>query len=224
MNEQLRNNESRNNGSYNGWDELAEIEQSGEKIVNVGEELNRCLDLRKLINYFDDNAEILHKSKYHREGFKTHCLLVIDGMIDQREAGNVSEEAVVAACLHDIAKPRTAALNKRNEACFYGHENVTDEELAEFLDKDYAGFDYVADLVRGHMLPLGVGENTPEPFRSNNLEKLNGILDRHDDQFKNDLMTLSKCDSGASVKSDDDVLGADERADNTRSELLNMTK
>lgn len=182
--------------------------------------MNKHLDLQKLLAFFEANSEILHKSRYHKEGFKTHCLLVIEGMLAQYESGNVSEDAFVAACLHDIAKPRTAALNKRNEACFYGHEKVTTEEVAEFLNPDYPGFEKVLDLIRGHMLPLGVGENTPEPFRGRNQERLNDLLKRYDEQFEKDLMALSDCDTRASIKSDDDLADAERRADSIKERLL----
>ena len=180
------------------------------------------LDLPKLVAFFDVNSEILHKSRYHKEGFRTHCLLVIGDMLTQYEAGQVSEEAVVAACLHDIAKPRTAALNKRNEACFYGHEKVTAEEAAEFLNPDYPGFSKVLDLIRGHMLPLGIGENTPEPFRSKNQECLRELLGKHDKRFEEDLMILSGCDSRAGVKSDDDLALAEAKATSVRDRLLHL--
>ncbi|MBQ1563887.1 HD domain-containing protein [Candidatus Saccharibacteria bacterium] len=183
------------------------------------ESLN-CLNLQKLVAFFDENSEILHKSRYHREGFETHCLLVIGNMLEQYEAGKVSEEALVAACLHDIAKPRTAALNKRHEACFYGHENVTVEEVTEFLDPDYSGFDKVLGLIRGHMLPLGIKENTPEPFRSRNQERLRDLLDQYDEQFEKDLMILSDCDNRASVKSDDDLPSAEAKAELIGKKLL----
>ena len=182
--------------------------------------INKYLNLRKLIAFFDTNSGILHKSRYHKEGFETHCLLVIEGMLAQYESGNVSEDAFIAACLHDIAKPRTAALNKRNEACFYGHEKVNAGEVAEFLSPDYPGFEKVLDLIRGHMLPLGVGENTPEPFRGQNQERLNNLLKRYDEQFKKDLMTLSDCDTRAGIKSDDDLAEAERRADSIKKRLL----
>lgn len=232
MNEQLRRASPENNELFNKWSDLAnqadnpprELTEVGEKGTGIGEHLNKCLDLRKLVDFFDTNADILHKSRYHQEGFKTHCLLVVGAMLEEYEAGNVSEEAVVAACLHDIAKPRTAALNKRNEACFYGHENVTSEEFTEFLDPNYPGFGNAVDLVHGHMLPLGIGENTPEPFRGRNQEQLNSLLARHDKQFERDLMILSDCDSHASVKSDDDLARAEEQASLTKDKLLQFTK
>ena len=179
-----------------------------------------ALDLKKLLSFFDQNSEILHKSRYHREGFRTHCLLVIAGMLEKYQNGDVSEEAFVAACLHDIGKPRTAKLNKRGEACFYGHENVTEEEIAEFLDPDYPEFEKVLDLIRGHMLPLGVGEGTPEPYRSKNQERLNAFLGAHDEQFEKDLMILSDCDQRSSIKSDDDLAEAEAKADATAELLL----
>lgn len=178
------------------------------------------LNLRKLLSFLNDNAEILHKSRYHYEGFRTHCLLVIAGMLEKFESGVVSEPAFVAACLHDIGKPRTAKLNKRGEACFYGHENVTEEEIAAFLSPDYPEFQKVLDLVRGHMLPLGTGEETPEPYRSKNLERLNQFLDAYDEQFEKDLMALSDCDKKSCVKSDDDLPAAEAKADETARRLL----
>ncbi len=184
------------------------------------------VDFRKLVSFFEKNKDILHLSKYHLEGFETHCLLVIGLMMEQYEAGAVSEEALIAACLHDIAKPRTAALNKRNEACFYGHEKVTDEELTEFLDHRYAGFEKVAALVRGHMLPLGIGESTPEPLRTKNKDRLNDFVRRygHDDkQFKDDLIILSDCDIRASVKSEDELPAAELRASFVRDRLLQIS-
>lgn len=183
---------------------------------------NKMKDIKvsKLVAFLDENADILHVSRYHREDFRTHCLLVIGAMQEQYKAGNVSEEAMVAAFLHDIAKPRTAALNKRNEACFYGHEQVTDEELIEFLDSSYAGFDKVAALIRAHMLPLGIGGSTPEPFRSQNQQRLNDILGNWDQQFEKDLMILSECDLRSSIRSDEDLVIAKKEAESIRNELL----
>ena len=180
------------------------------------------LDLKKLVAFFDDNADILHVSRYHKENFKIHCLLVISGMMDAFEDEKVSEAALVAACLHDIAKPRTAKLNKRNEACFYGHENVSDDELCEFLDRSYPEFDKVVALVRLHMLPFGVGENTPEPYRSQNQARLDEALSQHDEQFKDDLMTLSECDRKACVKAEEDLPEAESNADEIRELLLTL--
>ena len=219
MNETSKNNESNNCGLYNKWCTL-EDRTSDKPELDIKEEISKNLNLPKLMDFFDDNAGILHRSRYHKEDFRTHCLLVIDNMLTQYEAGNVSEEAVVAAYLHDIAKPRTAALNKRNEACFYGHENVTKNEVAEFLDPDYPGFEIVLDLIHGHMLPLGVGENTPEPFRGMNQEKLNALLKKHDEQFKKDLTVLSECDSSASIKSDDDLPQVEEKASLVRANII----
>ena len=185
-----------------------------------GENVDKYIDIRKLMSYFDANSEILHKSRYHKEGFRTHCLLVIGGMLAQYESGKVSKDAIIAACLHDIAKPRTAALNARNEACFYGHENVTREEVANFLNPDYPGFEKVLDLIHGHMLPISASECTPEPFRGISQEQLALLLGRHDKQFEKDLMTLSDCDLRASVKSDEDLPKAEKEAAIIRSKLL----
>lgn len=180
------------------------------------------LNLQKLLWFFASYADCLHISRYHREGYPTHCLLVIYWMIQEFQKGKVSGAALVAACLHDIAKPRTAALNKRKEACFYGHENVTDEELANFLSPSYPEFQKVALLIRAHMLPLGVREATPEPFRSKNQERLDAILAREDKVFESDLRTLSTIDQLASVKNDADLKEAERLAEETRAMLLNL--
>ena len=180
------------------------------------------LNLQKLLDFFADNAECLHISRYHKEGYPTHCLLVIHQMMQEFQAGRTSESALVAACLHDIAKPRTAALNKRNEACFYGHENVTDEELAEFLAPSYPEFQRVASLIRAHMLPMGIGEATPEPFRTQNQERLESVLAKEGEPFRSDLMILSSCDQSASVKNDADLGEAERIAEETRMILLSL--
>ena len=183
------------------------------------------LNLQKLVEFFGSNADILHRSQYHHEGFDIHCFLVIGNMLAEYEAGKVSEEAVVAACLHDIAKPRTAALNKRNEACFYGHENVTDEELAELLDPNYPGFNRVADMVRGHMLPFGASESTPEPWRGQNQEALSKLLEKYKSStFRQDLEMLHKCDDGSCVRDDVDLSAAEKEAAAVRSLLLQIAQ
>lgn len=185
----------------------------------------QCLNLQKLVNFFDSNACILHKSRYHHEGFDIHCYLVIGNMIAEFEAGRVSEEAVMAACLHDIAKPRTAALNKRGEACFYGHEKVTDEELAEFLDPSYQGFSMVADLVRGHMLPYGASENTPEPWRGRNQEALRKLLLKYKGStFAQYLEVLHLCDDKSCVRNDADLPVAEKEAEAIKSLLLQIAQ
>lgn len=188
-------------------------------MMNSVKKALECLNLQNLLEFFADNANCLHVSRYHKEDYPTHCLLVIHKMIEEFQEGRVSGAALVAACLHDIAKPRTAALNKRNEACFYGHENVTDEELTKFLSPSYPELQKVASLIRAHMLPMGVGEATPEPFRSQNQERLNAILAREDKVFESDLRILSISDQGASVKNDADLKEAERIAEATRATL-----
>ena len=195
-------------------------EKTANQQQNLLEKVGEWLELKKIISFYDDNADIIHKSKYHREGFETHCLLVVSNIMEKYESGDVSEDAVIAAFLHDIAKPRTAAFNKRGDACFYGHEEVKKEEVEDFLNPDYPDFDIVMDLIHGHMLPHGIGENTPEPFRQQNKEKLESLLEKHDEQFGKDLLALADCDARASVKSDDDLQEAEKRADLIKANLI----
>ena len=157
----------------------------------------RSLDIQALLTFLDNHSDCLHLSRYHREDYPTHCLIVIYRMIREFLSGKVSEAALVAACLHDIAKPRTAGLNKRNEACFYGHENVTDEEA-------------------------GVRLTTPEPFRSKNQERLRAILDGKGKSFELDLAALSACDESASVRDDADLNEAEDMAQATRMLLIHL--
>ena len=182
----------------------------------------RSLDIQALLTFLDNHSDCLHLSRYHREDYPTHCLIVIYRMIREFLSGKVSEAALVAACLHDIAKPRTAGLNKRNEACFYGHENVTDEEVGRFLALDYPEFQTVVALIRAHMLPFGVRLTTPEPFRSKNQERLRAILDGKGKSFELDLATLSACDESASVRDDADLNEAEDMAQATHMLLIHL--
>ena len=180
------------------------------------EEALQSLNLQSLAEFFDHNAGILHRGRYHREGFDVHCYLVIGNMLAEYEAGRTSIDAVIAACLHDIAKPRTAALNKRGDACFYGHEKVTDEELASFLDPGYPGFERVAAMVRAHMLPHQMAEQA-SPKRQ---KRSDALLERFGEAFGQDLAILAECDDKGCVRDDADLPAAIKAAEETRRKLL----
>ena len=92
--------------------------------------------------------------------------------------------------------------------------------MSVFLNPNYPGFENVMDLVHGHMLPHSINENTPEPYRQMNKDKLSSLLDKHDEQFKNNLMVLADCDSRASVKSDDDLPEAERKTNLIRTSLI----
>ena len=176
----------------------------------------QSLNLQKLVAFIDSNAGVLHKSQYHHERYDTHCLLVIGSMIAEYEAGRASEEAVIAACLHDIAKPRTASRNKKGDACFYGHEKVTDEELAAFLDPSYPGFERVVELVRAHMLPHQMG-GSPKLQK-----RYSALLERFGEAFGQDLAILAKCDDGGCIRDDADLPEAIRASKETRELLLSL--
>ena len=157
------------------------------------------LNIGKLADFYARNVDCPHVSKYHRESYPTHCWLVIDKMTEQYEQGNISEEALAAAYLHDIGKPRTAAVKPDGDACFYGHEQVTEEEVAIFLDPGYQGFSKVVALIRAHMLPMLISERTPEPYRSDNIQKLHDLAEKWGEEFMRDLDTLTRCDLASSI-------------------------
>lgn len=176
----------------------------------------QSLNTGKLVAFFDANADIPHICKHHAEDYRTHCLRVIGCMIAEYEQGKASEELLLAACLHDIAKPRKASVGKDGQAHFYGHENVTDEELAEFLDPSYPGFEKVADLVRGHSLPWQI-EETQSP----KLEKrFNALIEKYGEPFGDELRLLVACDSGGSVENEEDLPAAREEAERIKALLL----
>ena len=105
--------------------------------------------------YLEANKDLPHVSKYHREGYLKHCQLVVyaiysDGVV------SVPRRLYLSACLHDIAKPRTQGYNKIGEPCFYGHEEIMDEELSQFLTPDDVNYNYVKALILCHGLPYKV--------------------------------------------------------------------
>lgn len=105
--------------------------------------------------YLEANKYLPHVSKYHREGYLAHCLLVVDALFKDGVVP-VHRRLYLAALLHDIAKPRTQGYNKVGEPCFYGHEEITDEELSRFLEPDYRNYAYVKALILCHRLPYKV--------------------------------------------------------------------
>lgn len=112
----------------------------------------------EIIDFLQENKDIPHKSKYHRETYYEHCMLVLNNAIEM----GADRPTLIAAALHDIAKPRTQGFNKIGDACFYGHENVTEEEVAQFIPKEDKDFGQVVVLIQCHMLPYQV--NGPDPW------------------------------------------------------------
>lgn len=155
--------------------------------------------------YVDSNKKLPHVSKYHREGYVEHCMLVISEMAKRTK----DETMLIAACLHDVAKPRTQGLNKIGEPCFYGHDEITDSDLAPFLTLDDVRFLYVKALIVCHMVPYKI-ENAKDYEKALRKEcckalKKAGIDGRmaDDEQFISNVMLLHECDDAGSIRSDE---------------------
>lgn len=164
-----------------------------------------------LIRYFDDHNELPHISKYHRESYREHCMLVIGAMAER----TTDRTMLIAACLHDVAKPRTQALNKIGEPCFYGHDEVTDDDLAPFLSADDECYAYVKALLFCHMVPYKV-ENAKDYDKALRKEcrkalRKAGIEELEDnEEFISNVLLLHECDDAGSIRRDEDLVGIDE--------------
>ena len=169
------------------------------------------------LNYLDTNKNLPHVSKYHREGYYEHCMLVVYALFDEEY---VSRTLRLAACLHDIAKPRTQGYNKVGEPCFYGHEEILDEELSQFLTPDDADYWYVKALILCHGLPykvLTAADYMPTLIRScaKTLRKAGSLVEVND-AFIADLMRLHQADDKGSVRTDADLEGIEVRCEEAR--------
>ena len=164
-----------------------------------------------LLRFFDDHKDLPHVSKYHREGYREHCLLVIDEMAKR----TCDSTLIIAACLHDIAKPRTQGYNKVNEPCFYGHETVTDEEMSQFLSLDDPRYERIKALVLCHMTPYNVINKDEAdkviPKLCRKALKKGGIELEVDDAFIYDVMLLHEADDTGTIRSDKNLTGITER-------------
>ncbi|MBQ3951260.1 MAG: HD domain-containing protein [Oscillospiraceae bacterium] len=180
----------------------------------------RLLKVEKLMNYFGTHASIPHACAHHAEPFDVHCLCVIGRMVEAYENGNASEELLLAACLHDIAKPRTAKPGKDGQAHFYGHEHVTGEELAEFLSPSYPGFERVADLVRGHSLPWQISEAGSRKLRKRLKRHYDALIEKYGSGFGKELDLLVACDRAGSVEDAADLPAARKEAERVKALLL----
>lgn len=184
--------------------------------ADVAEKVLKYLDLEKLVNHFAENADIPHVCDYHKEAYDVHCLCVIGYAVAKYEAGEVSEEVLLAACLHDVKKPQKAFIKKDGQAAFDGHENVTDWEIAEFLDSDYHNFARVAELVRGHSLPW-------QKTDSGKFEKrYNALIEKYGRKFGEDLDLLVVCDHGGGVTREVNLPAAMKEAEKIKAFLLRV--
>ena len=179
-------------------------------------EVLKNLDLEKLVNHFMENAGVPHVCSYHKEAYDVHCLCVIGYAIAKYEAGEVSEELLLAACLHDVKKPQKASVGKDGQAHFYGHEHVTDEELAVFINPEYHNFARVAELVRGHSLPW-------QKAGSKKLEKrYDALIEKYGREFGEELEALVDCDHGGGVVEEANLPAAIEEAERVKAFLLQI--
>ena len=173
--------------------------------------------------FFENHKDLPHISRYHCEGYVEHCLLVIDEMGKKTDDSTL----LLAACLHDIAKPRTQALNKRGEPCFYGHEKLNNEEISKFLSCDDPRFEYVKALIWSHMLPYNLkvqeGKNFDAKLKKacEKLLRNEGIDVDVDDEFMRDLSLLHEADDAGSVRRDEDLFGIEKRC---RKGLIRLSK
>ena len=182
---------------------------------NIKEALH-SLNIQKLVGFLEKNAGIPHVCAHHAEPFDVHCLRVVGRMIEEYKRGRASEELLLAACMHDIAKPRKASVGKDGQAHFYGHEHVTDEELAQFLDPSYPGFERVADLVRGHSLPWQIEETGSKKLR----KRYDALIEKYGSGFGENLDLLVACDRAGSVEDAADLPAAREEAERVKTLLL----
>lgn len=160
-----------------------------------------------LFNYLIDNKDLPHISKYHRENYYQHCMLVLHEMAER----TTSSHMLIAAALHDIAKTRTQGLNKLGELCFYGHEEIADEELIQFLRVDDPRYAYVKALCWCHMNPCACAQakDFDKSFRKacQKLIRKAGLEGKVevDDQFIADVMLLHEADEAGSIRSDEEL-------------------
>ena len=164
-----------------------------------------------LFRYFENHKDLPHVSKYHRENYFEHSLLVIDEMAKRTD----NPVLLIAACLHDVAKPRTQALNKVNEPCFYGHDEITDEEMQQFLSADDERYSAVKALVVCHMVPYicSRAKDFDKSVRKGCRKALKkaGFGDEVSDDFIHEVMLLHEADDAGSIRRDEDLNGIQER-------------
>ena len=164
-----------------------------------------------LLQHFSAYTDLPHVSKYHRENYFQHSMLVIEAM----EKLTDTTALLIAACLHDIAKPRTQGLNKIGEPCFYGHDEVSDEELSQFLTVDDERYTRVKALIWCHMHPylLANASDYDKAIRKYCRKSLRkaGIDIEVDDAFVNEVALLHEADDTGSIRHDEDLIGIESR-------------
>ena len=146
----------------------------------------------KFIKFMNDNRYIPHMSRYHSETFYDHVYGVV---LSCKKSGVRYRPLIIACALHDIAKPRTVVVRPDKGATFYGHEDITVDELAEFLDEDDDDFDEVYNLIKLHMKPYTT--KGPEPWATRARQDLLEYENSHGQNAMNMLKLLNNFDEQA---------------------------
>lgn len=142
-----------------------------------------------------------HVSKYHKESFYEHVVLVASSAA----CHNASRPVFIAALLHDIGKPETCVERPEKGATFYNHETHLDL-IDEFLTEDDIHYNLVCELIKLHMLPYQF--NGPEPWRSYAEKQMLEVLHNHDASFISFLYELHGYDMTGTL-SEDTIYEAD---------------
>lgn len=175
------------------------------------------------VHFLEQHIYVPHVSKYHSETYVQHCLLVIDEMSKR----TTDCALLIAACMHDIAKPRTQGINKIGEPCFYDHELITDDELQRFIDPDDARYEYVKALVLCHMNPYYVHtasdyDKSLRKYCRKSLIKAGSNIEV-DDTFIRDVSILHDSDQAGTVKHDDELEGVAKRCESAYRTISTLT-
>lgn len=153
-----------------------------------------------LLAFYNEHQDIPHVSKYHHESYVQHALLVVDEMSKLTSDSTL----LLAAALHDIAKPRTQGINKLGEPCFYGHEEISDDELSQFLSEDDSRYEQVKRLIRCHMAPYKIIEQAK--FDKTLRKMCRKIIgEEPTEEFISQVMLLHQADDAGSVRCEADM-------------------
>lgn len=129
---------------------------------------------KRFFEFMEEYRDMPHKSIWHYVSYYDH----IYGTIKNCRDSLIIPRALVLACaFHDIAKPRTLTVLPDGSAAFYGHWDVSEDELSIFIDKSDRDFKIIHDLIVAHILPYAI--RGPEPISFKAKEKLNEFYQTH---------------------------------------------
>ena len=139
------------------------------------------------------NMNIPHTSKYHKESFIDHVMMMVD---EAFSSGN--RPLIIATMLHDIGKPDCHIERPGKGNTFYNHEKVGEEMVKLFLTEDDHDYKQVCFMVRNHMVPFQA--NGPEPWASYAQKQLIQFITENDPMWISNLFHLHKLDIQASKR------------------------